>query len=125
MNTSNLNWDGMADASTDGHNFGRLDHPYVGDTLPNGATVIAYTHEDDGQGNLSGHGYVLAYILRGVSKHEYATWRYTLSIPTTDFRDGILCHNGHYFGNIFAAAKDFARRAGVESFSVLHTEDAI
>jgi hypothetical protein len=116
MNTENLNWDGMSDVYTG--TFGRLDHPYVGDVLPNGATVIAYHHERNAQ------GYVLAYILKGVSRHEYATWKYVLSEDGTDFRDGILCHNGHYFGNIFAASKDLARRAGVESFSLLYNQDA-
>jgi hypothetical protein len=120
MNTENLNWDGMADAATDTHVFGRLDHPYVGDTLPNGATVIAYHHEVK-----EGHGYVLAYILKGVSGHEYATWRYAISANPTEYRDGILTYHGRYFGNIFAASKDFARRASVEEYSALclHEDD--
>lgn len=106
MNTENLNWDGMADAATDTHAFGRIDHPYVGDVLPNGATVIAYHHEDGGK------GYVLAYVLKGVSGHEYVTWRYHLASPTTDLRDGILCHDGHYFGSLMSAVKDLSRRIG-------------
>lgn len=119
MNTENLNWDGMTDVVTDERTFGRIDHPYVGDVLPNGATVIAYHHEVS-----YGTGYVLAYILKGASGHEYATWRYALAEDGPNFRNGILCHNGHYFGNIFAASKDLARRAGVESFSLLYNQDA-
>lgn len=109
MNTENLNWDGMADAATDTHAFGRIDHPYVGDVLPNGATVIAYHHEV-----AEGHGFVLAYILKGVSGHEYATWRYTLSDRPTAYRDGMLVHNGHYFGSLMSAVKDLAHRIGCE-----------
>jgi len=107
MNTENLNWAGMTDVYTG--TFGRYDHPYVGDVLPNGATVIAYHHEEGGQ------GYVLAYVLKGVSKHEYATWRYTVAEDRTDFHGGILCHNGHYFGSLMAAVKDLARRIGYEA----------
>jgi len=109
MDTSNLNLRGMAGqewGAHEAHEFGRIDHPYVGDVLPNGATVIAYHHEDGGK------GYVLAYVLKGVSGHEYVTWRYHLASPTTDLRDGILCHDGHYFGSLMSAVKDLSRRIG-------------
>ena len=112
MDTSNLNLRGMAGqewGAHEAHEFGRLDHPYVGDVLPNGATVIAY-HQDS-----EGSGYVLAYVLKGISKHEYATWRYHLAEPGTDMRDGILCHNGNYFGSLMSAVKDLARRVGYEA----------
>ena len=112
MNTENLNWDGMASAPTD--TFNRLDHPYVGDVLPNGATVIAYYH---GRAD----GFVLAYVLKGVSKHEYVTWRYALAEDRTDFRDGILCHNGHYFGSLMAAVKDMSRRVNGEDVELCET----
>ena len=106
MNTENLNWDGMADAYEG--TFGRLDHPYVGDVLPNGATVIAYYHG-------KAEGFVLAYVLKGVSKHEYVTWKYALAEDGTDFRDGILCHNGHYFGSLMSAVKDMSHRVGADA----------
>jgi hypothetical protein len=112
MNTSNLNWDGMAD--TYEGTFGRLAHPYVGDVLPNGATVIAYYHG-------AAEGFVLAYVLKGVSKHEYVTWKYALAKDGTDFRDGILCHNGHYFGSLMAAVKDMSRRINGEDVELCET----
>ena len=108
MNVTNLNWDGMADAAPYEHDFNRLDHPYVGDTLPNGATVIAYHHED------RGFGYVLAYVLHGVSKHEYATWHYRID-PSLRADAQIVTYNGQYFGNIMSAAKSFARRIGADA----------
>jgi len=106
MNTSNLNWDGMADAPyTQG--FGRLDHPFVGDTLPNGATVIAHHHGDNGE------GIVLAYVLKGMNGHEYVTWRYFLENGVDGYQPVTL--QGNYFSNIMRATRDFGRRIGADT----------
>jgi hypothetical protein len=107
MNTSNLNWDGMADVATSERTFGRYDHPFVGDTLPNGATVIAYHHG-------IGEGYVLAYAEKGVSKHEYVTWHYVIE-QDLHCRNRLETYSGHYFDSIMRATRDFARRIGADA----------
>lgn len=107
MNTENLNWDGMADAPT--MPVGYLDHPFVGDSLPCGATVIAWNRNEYSQLD----GYVLAYVLKGLNGHEYVTWRYYMEYTESGYVPITL--QGNYFGNILAAAKDFARRIGSDT----------
>jgi hypothetical protein len=80
----------------------------VGDTLPNGATVVAiwYDRSQEKFGDHRPQGVVLAW--RG---HEYATWLFM-----HDER-GTLTVSGRYFysGAAFmSAAKDFARRIARE-----------
>lgn len=80
-------------------------HPKVGDLLPNGATVVAYTKQYEGDGGTLPGGVVLA---QRFDYHEpYVTWG--LAITETGTRSTF---GGHYFPTIIEAVEDYADRGG-------------
>lgn len=77
----------------------------IGDTLPNGATLIDYTIEefDDTDEGMYRYGKCLALFRSSADK--YVTWNLVIR-PT----DEILTINGHYFDRLRPALEDFECR---------------
>lgn len=107
MDTSNLNWDGMAGYDWDVLESQINRHPSPGQVLPNGARVIAASQR------AADRGILLALVEGGQWGHEYVVWSYAVADDAHPYRDGILTYGGHYFGNVFTAAKVYARKCGL------------
>lgn len=80
--------------------------PFIGDTLPNGATVIAYTRTREGGDSMLPGGVVLAN--RG---HQYFDPFVTWDVAISD-DDSVSTFSGHYFTSIVEAAVDYEARGG-------------
>lgn len=86
--------------------------PVLGERLPNGATVVHYTHLDDGGDGWYPNGVVLA------STFDHPIYRFHKPEPWVTWNaafhpDGKWdCGNGHYFADFFEALDDYRKRSG-------------
>lgn len=76
--------------------------PEFGDKLPNGATVISYSHVEDGGRGWLPNGIVLCYTGR-----EFVTW-----LLACNERGEWHAECGHYYPSIVSAASDYESRGG-------------